>query len=192
MIITDFGEHEPPPGLPSVRVLQRFVATAARAIPLHGDLSVLLTSDRAIRSLNRQFRGKNKATDVLSFPAVSEIPGQPVVAGDLAISVDTAARQALLLEHSLANELKILILHGMLHLAGLDHENDQGQMAQRELKLRRQLRLTTGLIERTRSVNRTNQPAPPTRSVVAKSKSRAQRSAIQPAVRKSRRKAVQS
>jgi probable rRNA maturation factor len=92
--------------------------------------------------LNRRFRRKDRATDVLSFA------GQNGAAGDIAISAETAARNARRLGHSTAAELKVLILHGALHLAGYDHEHDRGQMARREQRLRRQFRLPTGLIER--------------------------------------------
>jgi probable rRNA maturation factor len=109
---------------------------------------VLLTSDAAIRRLNRQFRGKNKATDVLSFPADGLAPGSEKIAGDLAISVPTAQRQAVAQGHALGVEIKILILHGLLHLAGYDHESDSGQMARRERLLRGRLGLPQGLIER--------------------------------------------
>jgi probable rRNA maturation factor len=124
------------------------VTAAAAAIPLRGEISVLITSDRGIRRLNRDYRKKNKPTDVLSFPAAKAAGRRVRIAGDLAISVDMASRQALALDHSLGTELKVLILHGMLHLAGLDHESDKGEMAARELQLRRKLRLPGGLIER--------------------------------------------
>jgi probable rRNA maturation factor len=155
MIVTDIGEDDHPPALPSTRTLERFVVKAAAAIPLAGDLSVLLTGDRGIRRLNREYRKKNKPTDVLSFPAAeSGSRKQNRIAGDLAISIDTAARQAIALDHSLATELKVLLLHGMLHLAGFDHEIDEGEMATRELELRRKLRLPGGLIERTEKVGK--------------------------------------
>jgi probable rRNA maturation factor len=131
--------------------LTRFVNAAQAAVRLKGQVTVLLTTDAAIRKLNLQFRGKNKATDVLSFPA-APMPGLKAAqrpAGDLAISVTTALRQAEEQGHSLATEIKVLILHGLLHLAGLDHEIDDGAMARRELRLRGQLKLPKGLIERT-------------------------------------------
>ena len=109
-------------------------------------MTVLLTTDAAIRKLNRQFRGKNKATDVLSFPASGV--GAEGVAGDLAISVTTALGQAAEQGHSLSTEIKVLVLHGLLHLAGYDHEVDDGKMAWRELLLRAKLKLPQGLIER--------------------------------------------
>ena len=130
---------------------------------LRGKASVLLTTDASIRRLNRQFRGKDKATDVLSFPA--DGPASEGIAGDLAISVPTAQRQAAACGHSLSTELKVLILHGLLHLAGFDHESDTGQMARRERKLRADLGLPQGLIERVaaKSVRRRVQRAVGTR-----------------------------
>jgi probable rRNA maturation factor len=133
--------------LPSVRALNAFLREAQTAVRLKGLVSVLLTSDGAIRTLNRDFRRKNKATDVLSFPA-AEISGGEV-AGDLAISVDTARKQAREQGHSLGIEIKVLMLHGLLHLAGYDHETDGGEMARRERLLRAKLALPLGLIERT-------------------------------------------
>ncbi len=112
---------------------------------LEGEVDVLLTSDAEIKRLNKAFRGKNKATDVLSFPAPEEAKG---VAGDLAVSLDTAARQAAEYGLSLRDEVRILLLHGLLHLAGEDHEADAGEMAARERELRKQLKLPAGLIER--------------------------------------------
>lgn len=133
---------------PSVRTLSRFLKEAQAAIGLRGQVTVLLTSDAAIRSLNRRFRGKNKATDVLSFPAEAGAPTPEPIAGDLAISVPTALRQAMEQGHPLATEVKVLMLHGLLHLAGYDHETDTGQMARRERLLRGRLGLPQGLIER--------------------------------------------
>lgn len=133
--------------LPSARVLARFLAEAKTAVRLDGQVTVLLTSDAVIRKLNRQFRGKNKATDVLSFPADTLVQDQEK--GDLAISVPTARRQAVEQGHTLSTEVKVLILHGLLHLAGYDHEADEGQMARRERLLRKRLGLPQGLIERT-------------------------------------------
>jgi probable rRNA maturation factor len=134
--------------LPSARTLGRFLSQAQAAIRLRGQVTVLLASDHAIRGLNRRFRGKNKATDVLSFPADTTAPGPEKIAGDLAISVPTALRQASAQGHSLSTEIKVLILHGLLHLAGYDHEADAGKMDRRERLLRARLRLPQGLIER--------------------------------------------
>ena len=96
-----------------------------------------------MQALNRRFRRKNKPTDVLSFPSAT-----PGVAGDIAISLEIAAENAVELGHPLATEVKILILHGMLHLAGYDHEIDDGEMHKREAALRQKLKLPVGLIER--------------------------------------------
>lgn len=132
--------------LPSARTLSRFLSAAQAAVRLKGQVTVLLTTDTAIRKLNRQFRGKNRATDALSFPA--EGLGAEGIAGDLAISVTTALGQAAEQGHSLSAEIKVLILHGLLHLAGYDHEIDNGKMARRERVLRARLGLPQGLIER--------------------------------------------
>jgi probable rRNA maturation factor len=134
----------------SPSTLERFVLRARRAIRLRDTVNVLVTNNREIQSLNRQFRGADKPTDVLSFPSSSEGPYEAKrFAGDVAISVDVARENAGRLGHSLAEEVKILTLHGILHLAGFDHEDDNGEMARAETRLRKQLRLELGLIERT-------------------------------------------
>lgn len=133
--------------IPTRRTLVRYLCEAQAAVGLRGEVSVLLTTDRAIQRLNRDFRGKDKPTDVLSFPAEAGFV-EELVAGDLAISVETARRQACEQGHALRCELKVLMLHGLLHLAGYDHETDAGEMARRERKLREKLRLSLGLIER--------------------------------------------
>jgi probable rRNA maturation factor len=134
--------------LPALRTLNRFLTEAQATLRVRGQVTVLLTNDAALRKLNRQFRGKNKPTDVLSFPADTLVQDREKMAGDLAISVPTALRQAAEQGHPLATEIKVLILHGLLHLAGYDHETDQGQMARRERLLRARLGLAQGLIER--------------------------------------------
>jgi probable rRNA maturation factor len=136
------------------REMGEFLARAVEAAELAGGVSVLLTGDDEIRRLNREFRHKDKATDVLSFPAL-HLNGSERLAGDLAISVETAAREAERREHPLAMELKVLVLHGLLHLAGWDHETDEGQMERKEETLRRQLGLEQGLIGRTESPRKT-------------------------------------
>ena len=116
---------------------------------LAGDVHVLLADDATLQRLNRTYRGKNKPTDVLSFPAGDAEEGNDSgVAGDLAISLETAARQAKQYGHSLRDEVRVLLLHGVLHLAGFDHERDRGEMAAREAALRRELGLAVGLIGR--------------------------------------------
>ncbi len=148
---------EPPRGLPegadawrslglSRGGLTRFLNAAQQAAGLQGEVDVLLTSDLQLRRLNRRFREKNTSTDVLSFPAPFELSG--VHAGDLAVSLETAQRQAEEHDHSLRDEVRILLLHGLLHLAGMDHEADAGEMAARESALRARLRLPVGLIAR--------------------------------------------
>ena len=132
--------------LPTSVTLSRFLKLAQTTVRLKGQVNALFTTDPAIRRLNKQFRGKNKATDVLSFPACGF--GAEEMAGDLAISVPTALRQAVAQGHSLSVEVKVLMLHGLLHLSGLDHETDTGQMARREKLLRGELGLPQGLIER--------------------------------------------
>jgi probable rRNA maturation factor len=131
----------------STPALTRFVNRVRAIIGLRGQVDVLLANDPALRHLNKTFRNKNKPTDVLSFPAPSAFAAKH--AGDLAISLETAARQATTHGHPLPDEIKILILHGLLHLSGEDHETDNGEMAAREATLRRELRLPTTLIERT-------------------------------------------
>jgi probable rRNA maturation factor len=126
--------------------LTRFLREVQQAVGLRGSVDVLLMDDRRMRRLNREFRGKDKATDVLSFPAVDVVAAEH--AGDLAISLETAARQAKEHGHSLRDEVRVLLLHGVLHLQGMDHETDRGEMAEREATLRARLRLPVGLIGR--------------------------------------------
>ena len=127
--------------------LDRFLARARRAAGLKGRVNVLLTSSAEMKSLNRRFRGKDRPTDVLSFPAEPEVRKQ--FAGEIAISAEIATKNARALGHAPAEEVKILALHGLLHLRGYDHECDNGPMARREEQLRAKLHLPLGLIERT-------------------------------------------
>jgi len=169
--------------LPSTATLTRFLKLAQQTVKLRGQVSVLFTTDEAIRKLNQRFRHKNKATDVLSFPSEGLMPGLPAhlqMAGDLAISVPTALKQSLEQGHSLSTEAKVLMLHGLLHLSGMDHEADQGQMARRERKLRATLKLPQGLIERVQGT-----ATKPARKAVAK---KAAKVPPTQAVRKSSRK----
>jgi probable rRNA maturation factor len=129
--------------------LSRFLHRAQAAVGIDGEVAVLLADDPTLKRLNRDFRGKNKATDVLSFPAPTEDEGgQAHYAGDIAISLDTAARAAEQYGHTLRDEIRILLLHGLLHLNGMDHETDSGEMAAREAELRTQLKLPVSLIAR--------------------------------------------
>ncbi len=155
------------------RELARFAARAIEAAGARGTVSVLLTGDERIQELNRQFRKKNKPTDVLSFPAFvteGDFPanaGRQRSAGDLAISLETAMRQAQGFGHSLETEVRVLILHGALHLAGFDHELDSGEMARLEERLRRELGLPLGLIGRSSPPKTTSKRAAKSNAVRA-------------------------
>ena len=103
------------------------------------EISIAFIDDEAMKNLNRQFRHKNKTTDVLTFPADDSYVegnrrGRPL--GDIVISVDQARRQAVDEKHSLATEVRYLILHGILHALGHDHETDDGEMNELEIELR--------------------------------------------------------
>jgi len=111
-----------------------------------GGITIALVPDARVRALNKQFRGLDTATDVLSFPA--EEPGY---LGDVVIAVGVARRQARAAGHGLATELRVLALHGLLHLLGYDHERDDGRMARLERRLRRRGGLVEGLIDRATS-----------------------------------------
>lgn len=130
--------------------LVRYLRLARAVVGIEGEVHVLLADDATLRRLNRQFRGMDKPTDVLSFPAppLGVFSAEKELAGDLAISLETAARQAKRFGHALKDEVHILVLHGLLHIAGFDHEQDEGQMAAREAELRSELGLPGGLIER--------------------------------------------
>ena len=105
------------------------------------EATIAFVSDRQIRELNRRFRGIDKATDVLSFPANDEISGVAGNLGDIAISLERATIQAKENSLTLDEEIAQLILHGLLHLCGYDHETDKGEMNQLELKLRAKLKI---------------------------------------------------
>lgn len=131
--------HHPTPGLRR-KELREFFQDAAQRIVRGREVACLITSDAELRRLNRQFLGKNHATDVLSFPSVD--------GGEIAISIDRAKAQAAEHGHRAADEVRILMLHGLLHLAGMDHENDSGEMARAEVRWRKKFGLPLGLIER--------------------------------------------
>jgi probable rRNA maturation factor len=121
-----------------------FAERALKVVPADGaGATVAFVSDRAMRALNKRWRGKRGTTDVLSFPSEQEEfeKGEGASLGDVIVSVEQAARQAA--EHGLdfENEVEQLILHGLLHLCGYDHETDGGEMNALELKLRRRLRI---------------------------------------------------
>ena len=119
------------------RDLRQFLKDLAQELLPGRSVTCLIASDAELQELNRKFRGKDYATDVLSFPPE-----------DIAISFDRAAAQAAELGHSVEDELRILILHGLLHLAGMDHETDAGAMKRTDARWRKRLGLPSGLIER--------------------------------------------
>jgi len=159
----------------SSRALREFLEEITRRVARGRGVVCLITGDAELRRLNRQFLGKDYATDVLSFPAgdgvgdprpdgrglragARALTGAPQSgnglsndrgsAGEIAISIDRAAAQAKEHGHSLADELRILILHGVLHLAGFDHEKDSGEMRDTETRWRKRFGLPPGLTER--------------------------------------------
>jgi len=152
--------------------MELFLRRAKRAVKLRGEVNVLITGSAEMQSLNRRFRGKDKPTDVLSFPST---PDQRQFAGEIAISARIAAENARRLKHPTADEIKVLILHGLLHLAGYDHEHDNGTMARREAFLRAKLALPVALIERTASQNQARSPHHRTRGTTASSNHQAVR-----------------
>ena len=135
--------------------LARFARRAQKLAGVSGEVAVLIAGNDRIRELNRRFRKKNQPTDVLSFPRES--------GGDIAISAEIARQNAGLYGHAFSNELKILVLHGILHLAGYDHENDQGEMAAQESLLRRKLKLPDSLISRTHTRSSSKRSSPDAR-----------------------------
>ncbi|GGK18622.1 endoribonuclease YbeY [Caldalkalibacillus thermarum] len=116
-----------------VRLLEELIATAARILNLgEGEVSVTLVNDEEIRELNRQYRNKDRPTDVLSFPMyeAEEWPhvlktGEYLMLGDIIISVPRARAQAEELGHSFERELGFLLVHGLLHLVGYDHQDEE-------------------------------------------------------------------
>src|SRR5437870_13386346 len=121
---------------------REFGARAIEAIGNRRDaVTIVFVSDTAIRRLNRQFRKKDYATDVLSFPHQREPfeSNEQTMLGEIVISLDRAAVQAKENRLSFTNEIEQLILHGLLHLCGYDHETDNGEMNRLELRLRKQL-----------------------------------------------------
>jgi len=136
-----FSKRQPPLDRAALRqYAQRLSASLGQG----REFTCVLTGDRRLRQLNRDFLGHDYATDVLSFP--SGAPGGPL--GDLAISLDRAVDQAQRWGHAVEDEVRILMLHGVLHLTGHDHETDGGRMRRLETRWRKALGLPTGLIER--------------------------------------------
>ena len=144
MLVADArGRQVRAPGL--ARWLARVAPARAR-----GTVSVALVSDARVRALNRQYRRKDYATDVLSFPRQDPAspPAPGPFLGDIVIARGVARRQAREARHSEQTELRVLALHGLLHLLGYDHEQDDGRMQRLERRLRRKGGLREGLIER--------------------------------------------
>ena len=133
------------------RNLKAFAARLERDVTGGRSFTCLLSDDAELQRLNRQFLKHDYPTDVLSFPSGDgrrATGDEPL--GEIAISLDRAAAQARELGHSLETEVEILLLHGVLHLQGMDHEKDRGRMARAEQRHRRELGLPSGLIERVR------------------------------------------
>ena len=144
-LVDERGRPVAVPGLAAW--LRRVAPVRAR-----GAVSVALVSDRKVRALNRTYRRRDYATDVLSFPGgaqPSTLGPQPFL-GDVVIARGVARRQARDAGHSERTELRVLALHGLLHLLGYDHEQDHGRMLRVERRLRRKGGLPAGLIERAR------------------------------------------
>lgn len=126
------------------RPLQAFAELLSNEVASGRDFACLITTAEELAELNERFRQKAESTDVLSFPA----SGDPAYLGDLAISLPHARTQAREFGHSTTDEVRVLMLHGLLHLMGLDHEVDRGQMRRAESRWRKRLGLPTGLIAR--------------------------------------------
>jgi len=126
------------------RTVERFARRLQEEVAKGQPFDCLITGDADLRRMNREFRGLDYPTDVLSFPAAA--PATRL--GDLAISLGRARAQAREFGHEIEHEVEILMLHGVLHLLGFDHETDSGQMARAEKRWRARLGLATGLIER--------------------------------------------
>ena len=116
-------------------IRQWLEAVVAALAPAARSLGVKLSGDRAMRTLNRERRGKDKTTDVLSFPGGETPEGYHL--GDIVISLPQARRQAEAAGHTLGRELRVLLLHGLLHCLDYDHETDEGEMERLEKRLRR-------------------------------------------------------
>ncbi|MDP9054587.1 MAG: rRNA maturation RNase YbeY [Acidobacteriota bacterium] len=127
--------------------LQSFAEVLCSRVARKRDFHCLITNDAELQALNARFRGKDSPTDVLSFPADGTGAGA-LFMGDIAISMQRARAQARKWRHAPEEEIRILMLHGVLHLLGMDHETDTGEMKRSEVRWRRKLGLPTGLIER--------------------------------------------
>ncbi|HVW84834.1 MAG TPA: rRNA maturation RNase YbeY [Bryobacteraceae bacterium] len=123
-------------------LLEAFAEILRERVARGREFHCLITTDAELQSMNRDFRGKDYPTDVLSFP------GEEDYLGDIAISLQRARAQAREYGHALEDEIRVLMLHGVLHLKGMDHETDSGEMARAESRWRKKLGLPGGLIER--------------------------------------------
>jgi probable rRNA maturation factor len=124
------------------KLLEDFAASLRDRLAKGREFHCLISGDAELRALNAAYRRKDYATDVLSFP------GDGQYLGDIAISLARARAQARVFGHSIEDEIRILMLHGLLHLKGMDHESDSGYMARTERAWRRKFGLPNGLIER--------------------------------------------
>jgi probable rRNA maturation factor len=137
--------------------IERFARTLQKEVAQGRPFDTLIAGDAELRRLNRDFRGQDYPTDVLSFPTAGQAKACPTDAsrvpflGDIAISLGRARAQARAFGHGIEQEIQILMLHGVLHLCGHDHETDSGAMARAEKRWRAKLGLPNGLIERVRS-----------------------------------------
>jgi probable rRNA maturation factor len=138
--------HSATPGL-TRKLARAFVKRLEAEVTGGRPFTCLITSDAELRRLNLEFLKNDYATDVLSFPSKQTLG----FLGDVAISFQHAQRQAAEYDHAVGTEIEILMLHGVLHLLGMDHEKDRGQMARAENKWRAAFGLPRGLIERVRS-----------------------------------------
>jgi probable rRNA maturation factor len=136
------------PGSIDRKPVERFAEDLRRRVARGGDFACLVTTDAELQRLNRTYRRKDYATDVLSFPADHNAGLHENYLGDLAISWQRARAQAREFGHSTETEIQVLMLHGVLHLLGLDHETDGGRMSRTEKRWRRTFGLPAGLIER--------------------------------------------
>jgi probable rRNA maturation factor len=133
-------------GAEQKRELREFASELTEQVLQGRSLCCLVTNDRKLQQLNREFLEHDYPTDVLSFPS-ADANG---AAGELAISIERADEQARQMGHSLLDEIRVLMLHGALHLSGMDHEQDGGEMARAERKWRKEFDLPVALIERAR------------------------------------------
>ena len=128
------------PSQPAAETLRRVICRCLEELgQLDSEVHVLITGDERIRDLNRRYRDREGATDVLSFRDGEVLPSGRVLQGEIVISLDTARRQAEALHHGELRELSELALHGVLHLVGYDHERDHGEMNELEVALREEL-----------------------------------------------------